>query len=306
MGDKPISEMTTEERISWIYNDKMGFQSLKNLWKDVHKRFPDISYVSVKNWYINNTNQQIVLRGQNSFIANRPYDEWEVDLFFVNDKDDDEYKIGLAGIDVFSRFGSCFALTNKTPEQFIEGLKRMFEKMGGKPKIIFADEEGSLQSKVIDKFLKEEHIRYIINRNHCRFVERFIRTLKMMMYKRQEKRPDERWYSFIFEILLTYNYKMIHSSIGMTPANAVKEENWPKAKENMLKRAKFTRVYNEIKVGDKVKTFKKKANFQKENVQRWSKNRFTVERIEDDKIAGKLYYLASSVKPYLRSQIFKP
>ena len=104
MGDKPISEMTTEERISWIYNDKMGFQSLRNLWTDVHKRFPEISYDAVKNWYTNNTNQQIVLRGQNSFVANKPYDEWEVDLFFVNDKDDDEYKIGLAGIDVFSRF----------------------------------------------------------------------------------------------------------------------------------------------------------------------------------------------------------
>ena len=127
-----------------------------------------------------------------------------------------------------------------------------------------------------------------------------------MIYKRQEKRPDERWYSFIYEIVLTYNHKMIHSSIGMTPANAVKEENWVKVTEKMLKKDKFTRVYNEIKVGDEVKIVKKNANFQKENVQRWSKNRFTVERIEDDKIAGKLYYLASSLKPDLRSQIFTP
>ena len=51
---------------------------------------------------------------------------------------------------------------------------------------------------------------------------------------------------------------MIHSSIGMTPANAVKEEKWVKAKESMLKQAKFTRVDNEIKVGDKVKIFKKR------------------------------------------------
>ena len=148
MGDNPINEMTTEERIRWIYNDEVGFQSLRNLWSDVHKRFPEMSYDSVQNWYTNNTNQQIVLRGQNSFVANKPYDEREVDLFFVNDKDDDEYKIGLAGMDVFSRFGTCFALTNKTPEQFIEGLKRMFRRMGGKPTIIFADEEGSLQTKI--------------------------------------------------------------------------------------------------------------------------------------------------------------
>ena len=132
----------------------------------------------MKRLYSNNTNQQIVLRGQTSFVANRPYEEWEVDLFFFNDKDDDECKIGLAGIDVFSRFGPCFALPSQTPEQFVEGLKRMFEKMGGKPLSMFADEEGSMQSKIIDKFPKQESIRFIINRNHCRFVERLIRRLK--------------------------------------------------------------------------------------------------------------------------------
>ena len=61
-----------------------------------------------------------------------------------------------------------------------------------------------------------------------------------------------------------------------------------------------------FKVGDKVRISKKKANFQKENVQRWSKNNYTVERIEHEPIAGYLYYLGSSDKPYLRSQIFKP
>ena len=116
MGDKPSNEMTTEERISWIYNDKMGFQSLQNLWSDVRKRLPEISYDSFQNWYSNNTNQKMVLRGHNSFVAGRPCEDWEVAFLFVNDKDYDEYKIRLAGIDVFSRFGSCFALTNKTPE----------------------------------------------------------------------------------------------------------------------------------------------------------------------------------------------
>ena len=301
-----MEEKTIDEKISWIYNDKMGFQSKNNLWRDVHKRFPDIKKEDVNRWYIENTNRQIVLRGQNSFVANKPYDEWEVDLWFMNDKEDDEYKIAIAGVDVFSKLGCCFALSNKTPEQFVEALKRMFDKMGGKPKIIFGDEEGSLQSKLVNKFLKEENVRYIINRNHCRFVERFIRTLKTMIYKRQEKRPDERWYDFLFEINLTYNHKMVHSSIGMTPVNAVKPENWAKAKNNMLKKANFSRTYNDIKVGDKVKIFKKKANFQKENVQRWSKNRFTVEKIEDEPVAGTLYYISSSPdKPFLRSQIYK-
>lgn len=29
MVDKSVADMNTEEKINWIYNDKMGFQSLK-------------------------------------------------------------------------------------------------------------------------------------------------------------------------------------------------------------------------------------------------------------------------------------
>jgi len=56
---------------------------------------------------------------------------------------------------------------------------------------------------------------------------------------------------------------MVHSSIGMTPVNAVKPENWAKAKDNMLKKANFSRTYKDIKVGDKVQIFKKKQIFKK-------------------------------------------
>ena len=64
MVDKSVADMNTEEKINWIYNAKMGFQSLYNLWVDVHKRFQEMSYNDVRDWYIKHTNQQIVLRGQ--------------------------------------------------------------------------------------------------------------------------------------------------------------------------------------------------------------------------------------------------
>jgi hypothetical protein len=101
----------------------MGFQSKNNLWRDVHKRFPDIKKEDVDRWYIENTNRQIVLRGQNSFVANKPYDEWEVDLWFMNDKEDDEYKIAIAGVDVFSKLGSCFALSEQNTRTVCRSIK---------------------------------------------------------------------------------------------------------------------------------------------------------------------------------------
>ena len=159
-------------------------------------------------------------------------------------------------IDIFSKYATAIALSGKTPEHFIEALKRIFHQMGGAPNIIMSDEEGSLQSKLIDDFFKKENITYIINRNHSRFIERFIRTLKNLMNRRLQRRPDEKWYDLLFEALLTYNYKMVHSSTGLTPAEARKHKNNITAKLNMESKAMHDRNYPEIKEEDKVRIFK--------------------------------------------------
>ena len=69
-------------------------------------------------------------------------------------KEGDEYKFGVACVDIFSKYATAFALNGKTPEHFIEALKRVFHKMGGAPSIIMSDEDGSLQSKLVEEFMK--------------------------------------------------------------------------------------------------------------------------------------------------------
>ena len=95
----------------------------------------------------------------------------------------------------------------------------------GKPRFIMADQEGSLSSKPIDKFFKNEKVLYIIKRHHAPCIERFIRSFRNMISRRLQKRPGERWYSMIFETLLTYNKKMVSRVSGFTPADANKPEN---------------------------------------------------------------------------------
>ena len=59
-------------------------------------------------------------------------------------------------------------------------------KMGKKPKMIYSDEEGSLNSDVITSYLDEEKIEIHRTRGHPAFAERFIRTFKDKLYKRIE------------------------------------------------------------------------------------------------------------------------
>jgi hypothetical protein len=108
----------------------------------------------------------------------------------------------------------------------------------GKPKIIMADEEGSLSSKLLDNFFKDEKVLYIINRHHAPVIERFIRTFRNMISRRLQKR-DERWYNLIYEVILTYNKNMVSSATGFTPADATKPENIDKVHMNMQIQAKY-------------------------------------------------------------------
>ena len=305
--DKPLEEKTTDEKISEIYNDKGGFGSMKDTYNDVRKKHPNIKYKDVQNWYRRNVDFNVVQRGQNSFVAKKPFDEFQLDLFFMKGRTELDYTMGVACIDVFSKFATVVALADKKPETLLEAVKRVFQKMGGKPVILMSDEEGSLQSKYVDNYLKKEKIKYIINRNHCPFVERFIRTFRNMMSRRLQKRTEEKWYDLIFEVISIYNFKMVNRTTDLKPNDATKKENLEEAKANMEKHAKHEKHYEEIKVGDRVRTFRKRKRVgEKEEVLKWNKNAVEVLRIEDDPVAGKLFYLAGNgEKPFLRSQVLK-
>ena len=113
--------------------------------------------------------------GYNSYVPKAPLEEFQIDLFNMKVKDDDEYTMAIGAIDIFTKVASVIAVPNKQPETFLMALKQIFQIMG-KPRIVIADQEGSLSSKLVDKYFKDEQVLYIINRNHAPFIERFIRT----------------------------------------------------------------------------------------------------------------------------------
>ena len=74
---------------------------------------------------------------------------------------------------------------------------------------------------------------------------------------------------------------MEHSSIGMTPAEALKEKNNYKVKTKMATEATRTRKNPEINIGDEVKIYRrKKAITEKERSSTWLPTKYKVERFE--------------------------
>ena len=59
----------------------------------------------------------------------------------------------------------------------LEGMRRM----GSRPKLMYSDDEGTLQTAEMQEFFKDQKIQHYRTRSHPHFVERFNRTFKDML-----------------------------------------------------------------------------------------------------------------------------
>ena len=141
------------------------------------------------------------------------------------------------------------------------------------------DSEGAFVSKEMKEYFDGIGIEYFFTLGHAPVAERQIRTIKDLIYRRIEHTGAD-WVTKFFEVLQTYNYKMVHTVSKFTPAEAMKPGNLAQVKFNLELRAKKQRTYPPIKVGDYVKVFHKKDKLDKERHSNWMPNKDKVKTIE--------------------------
>ena len=290
-----------------MYFDPSGYQSIQNLYKEAKKEDKTITLKFVKEWYDIYNEKTRYYGSKNSFVAPNANYEYQIDLFFITDLEKQKYKVGMACIDIFTKYATVVPIATKQIPDFLAGLMECITNMKHKPKFIYSDEEGALTSNDIQAYLKRENIEVIMTRNHAHFVERFIRTFKFMLRKRidhdlEQGKTNIQWTDYVFQILLTYNNKNQHSSIDMTPAEATKKDNHIDVKVNLDVRAKHGRPYPEIKMGDLVKIMLKYNKMRKEHNPLFSKVKYEVESIQE-KHGLKLYEVNGRMR--LRNELLK-
>ena len=286
-----------------IYYQPDGYASMKDTYKKAKEKDKNIKMEDVKAWFNENVPRTTQLKGQNSYIPPYSNFEYEADLFFIMKPEDLEYKIALLVIDKFSKFTSVMMLKNKTPDVILPALQQAFITLGGIPKVLVSDSEGSLMSKELNKYYKENDITHIILKSHAPTAERMVRTLKNIIFKRLKSEPDKTWYQIIHEVLITLNYIRKSSATNMIPNEARKPENFIKVKGFMERHRKDSRKYPPIKVGDFVRVYRKRKNFEKETAGLWTDKKYEVKQIEDVPDVGKLFHVEGQQHPLLRSEI---
>ena len=127
------------------------------------------------------------LVGQNSFVAPHSAHEYQMDLFFINDLEDQKFKVGIIMISVFDKFMHVVAIKGKKEEALASGMIECLHKMGKKNLRSFIR---MMKVLSLRKLIQEQKIEHHKTRAHANFSERAVRTFKDMLYKRVE--ADER------------------------------------------------------------------------------------------------------------------
>jgi transposase InsO family protein len=287
--------------INNVYKDKSGFSSIQKTYKEANTKDSTITLQNVRDWFAKNVERKKQLKGYNSFINDGAQEEYQVDLAFFKAKD--KIEIGLVMIDIFSKYAVVIPIASKETPDVIAGMMEGFQKMGGKPKCIYSDNEGALGSSLFDEFCESHKVKLITTRTHAWGAERFIRTLKDMINKRIEN-TEKTWKDVLFEVLLTYNNKNVHTATGLTPDQAKLDKYRLQVKMNLELHRISKRRYPTVDVDDKVKLYKKKGRFDKENTSVWLPQTHTIALITES-MGQKFYHITGHKKPFLRHEILK-
>ncbi len=290
-----------EETIAKVYHDPAGYGSIKATLKDARAHDPTINEEDVKRWL---RTKEVGLnkkpRGMNSFVASGPREEYQMDLLFFPEAPANK-GTALLMVDIFTKYTQVVMIASKQVPDVSAGIMEAMGKMGGKPKTIYADQEGAWTSTLILKYFEEQGIRFLMTQTHAPVAERQIRTIKNMIYPRTAK-TRQGWWEVIDQVLITYNYKMVHSVTKMTPNEARHPASSLTVKFNLEMKRRNTRTYPAIDVGDRVRIFKKKDKLDKERVSNWLPTIFVVAAIEEDE-GQKFYKLVGRPKVLMRHEL---
>jgi len=208
-------------------------------------------------------------------IAHKANQIWACDLVDMTKVyTDNGYRYILNVVDCFSKYAWSIPLKSKKTEDLIDSFKRLFKSQ--KPEKLWWDEETGVYSDKFQMYLMNENVALYSTGSELgvTIVERFNRTLKQWMWKEFTRNGNKKWVSLLPQLIEKYNNK-VHRTIGMPPIEAIKEKN------HQIVFARLYQFYGGIKtpkfkVGDRVRIYRWKKEFEKGYTPNWSKEIFTV------------------------------
>ena len=264
-----------EKYLKDIYLDPShpaSFGSPDHLYKIVKKEGKHkISHSQIKKW----------IQKQESYSLNkgvkRKFQRGRVVVEGIDDADEnDGYKYLLVGIDIFSRYAWVEPLKDKTANKIVKACDKILQE-GRYPKRLCPDAAKDFTPEKFQKYVKSKNITHFVTdtEKQANYVERFIKTLKLKIFKYMVEKNSPRYIDVLPKIVQSYN-RTCHSGICSEPINVNKTNEkqlwwqmyWPKEPYDPNK--KKDEIKYAFKIGDRVRTTFLCRPFQHEYDTRWT------------------------------------
>lgn len=162
---------------------------------------------------------RVIVSGQN--------EQLDVDLMDMQslNKKNNKVKFLLTAVDVFSRIAYVLPLKDKTGKSVEKALSEIIKK--AKVRKVRSDAGSEFKNKLVKKLLDDNNIYHHVALNDdikANYVERFNRTLKMMIFRYLTKNKTDRYIDVLPKLVESYN-STPHRSLGNIAPNDVNKEN---------------------------------------------------------------------------------
>lgn len=232
--------------------------------------------MTAKHWCLQSSTSTEIFFKTNRVISKGLDFLWGVDLADVSalSEDNDIIKYLLIAIDVFSRYAWVRPLKNKLHGSVIDALNDIF-KTGRKPKELRTDKWSEFKHRWVKDFFRRQGVDHYVTQNVTRanYAERFIRTLKVIMYRYFTHNRTYRFTEILQDIVRNYNSRPHRSLNGLLPRDINKTNEavtWKKLYVDVLKPSVFKKwAYKpctrfKFKMGDYVRISSTKHIFQRD------------------------------------------
>ena len=195
----------------------------------------------------------------------------------------------LTGIDVFTRFGFCEPVINKSAPEVTKKLELIFNRMGVLPKNMCSDEGKEFKNWYTINFLKKHKINNVYAKTDPKAacVERLQLSFQLLIYKYLVEKETYRYIDVLQQLMKNYN-ETKHSFLdNLTPASAEDPKNWDKVASSHskhLSRIRIKKIVPRYKIGDIVRVSLKKSPFKRAYDISHSHQRYIIHKIDQKQI----------------------
>ena len=210
-------------------------------------------------------------------------------VFFTNEAlvaENDGYKYMFTCIDCFTKMAWVYPMKTNRCATVMECFQDILRKCGKKPERLNSDRGSELICKSFKDFLARQQIFHYLSYSSrkCPIVERFNLTIQNLLYKIMATKRSWKWTDFIGQAMKIYLHRK-HSTIGMSPIEAEKEQNSSLVRQNLFKffqKNRKRQTKPKYKLNDTVRIWKARHTFQRGYDENFSREYFKIREIKQN------------------------